>query len=65
LHAIAEALREFEILDGHDIDKILNGEKLERRAPNMKDKPREQPPPEAQEKITEAKQTGAPVDHAG
>jgi hypothetical protein len=28
---VAEALREYEMLEGHEIDKIINGEKLKRQ----------------------------------
>lgn len=40
LHAIAKALLEFEVLDGHQMDRILRGERLGRRAPRSSKSPR-------------------------
>jgi cell division protease FtsH len=62
LHALAEALLEHEILDGEQIDKVLNGEKLAPK-PAAKKKMSRKAKPEAEKAESKAEPTEAkPAD---
>jgi cell division protease FtsH len=65
LHAIAEALREYEILDGDEIDKIINGEKLDRQSVKKNADAKEQTTEKKENESPEEKQAGAKLDAIG
>lgn len=65
LHAIAEALREYEILDGDEIDKIMNGEKLDRQSAKKNAEAKEQTTEKKENESPDEKQAGAKLDAIG
>ena len=65
LHAIAEALREYEILDGEEIDKILRGEKLDRPTVNKASGKDEQAAEKKEDESPDEKAAGAKLDAVG
>ena len=57
LHDVAQALLEFETLDGDEIDRIIRGEKIERKPPT--------PRPTAQAPVTQELKVKKPGTESG
>jgi len=65
LGAIADALREYEILDGEEIGKIMRGEKLDRASVSKAARKDDQATEKEEDKNADEKATGARLDAVG
>jgi cell division protease FtsH len=65
LRMIADALREFEILDGNEIDIIMRGEKLEDRIQKKNNEAQKEPAAGGEKKKSPGKQVAPNLDQIG